>query len=1353
MVNHDSSLPSLPRKSFTIIWRTLITSLLAVLIGIIFLPSILSTKWGNKQLERLINSHIVGKITFQRLTLSWFGEQTLADTLLFDHEEQKIGSLDKAAAKTPLWKLLINQGKNGNFELSGLNAEIIQYLEGRTNIHYALQAKNSPKISFEKKLLAISLKDMSLSTSLEKDKDNYIYISGHTVQGQQEGFFNLQASINNQKNSSKFFISPPFNSQPIGAIQLQVEARDFPVSLLDETITLLDPRYRGLLMAFFGETLNLQLHQTSSSEGIALGLDIKSPWVQGMISGLLKDDRILVKESDSIEINLQPHFVNLINQFVSEHNKFQLKQATKGHFNLNAMELVVASGKKSKNYIDVNNSYMQAKLVIDQADLSFSQPIGNISLKKFNLMLDALDKSSKIILNINSQILRNHSLTQMNFKGQLNKVFKPKIASLLKNAEMSLDLKGLPLLLVEEMSSHRHLLVDTLGQTFDAQINFSYKDSPLLALKFASDTLEMETIYLNFSPHLTLIEPTKINYQLPSSLLNKWGLHKYSLKSQELVPIEVILKKIEMPTLDIEGLRKATLAAQISIPQLNLTNFNNEGLLEVAHIQGEMEGEPLARSRTTFTAKLAPAPNNLYLKHLLGTEADLQLIADIENTPAGVMIEELKAEINSSLGQAQFSGRLENFEKLFLTSPATISYTLTPKALKALSLNSTSLEEPSKIYISMEVDKKGINFLDLTSSNFKGLIKIDQLNLSENAGAIHHLSLPWEVREVDNSIHLQIEGLTSLYSAHEEGSINGFIRLTNWRERGQLSFSKMQLKSKLQLVNFPVILLEKVSGYQDLSMLIGKSFNMDALIDLSNFNQPEGNMQLAWSGKGTKGQGDFKIQEGMVIAKSGSPCTAQFTLTPERFQVIRQRMLNPNKKSPHVILTDSSTILLDINSLAFPLHANDNPHWLKASITSHIYVDHLNIDDKSTPSHVWIKNIQGKVKSQQLAQSIAFSLKGDHGVVSDHSSLPFSVMGQMNHLFSSSGKLNTNHLTMSLEAQCKQFPVKALTQFASVGNLLPQRISAILGDYVNADVRIKIDRLHGPIIANLNGKRGSIALDATLKKGILTLNQDFHTQIALTPELGKYVLEDILPLTKGLIGSDNPLNINIKAEGFSLPIKNFDIKAIKVGAASLELGKVRFKKGGQLGSILSLFNTSKSDNICVWFTPLYINMQAGKMFFQRMDMLIMNSYPIATWGNVNLDKDRVDMTIGLTAQSLINGFNITGLAKDYMLQIPFKGKINNASIDTKRATAKIAALVAANRGPEGMLIGTALHIAAGGLKEGKAPAPTTLPLPWITENGTLSSEEIFPPNSSSSTHPLHKVEEKASSLLRNLLPF
>lgn len=340
--------------------------------------------------------------------------------------------------------------------------------------------------------------------------------------------------------------------------------------------------------------------------------------------------------------------------------------------------------------------------------------------------------------------------------------------------------------------------------------------------------------------------------------------------------------------------------------------------------------------------------------------------------------------------------------------------------------------------------------------------------------------------------------------------------------------------------------------------------------------------------------------------------------------------------------------------------------------------------------------------------------------------------------------LKLDQVSLLLNMHTQGFPIKRFSHFLKTENDIPEKIAAVLGNTFDANIHLQLDHMQGPVQANVKGDKGQIFLDAQINQGILTLNQNFQSQTTLTPEFGKYILKDIFPLAKGVIDSDNPLTVIVGAEGFRLPIRNFNINDVEIKTASLEMGKVRFKNEGQLGTILSLFKNSSSDIIPVWFTPLYFNMHKGLLNLHRMDMLVMDSYPIASWGTINFPQDKINMRIGLTGQSLLKGFNISGLGDDFVLQIPFKGPIGHASIDKKNASAKIAALVASNQGPQGLIIGTALHIASGALTEEKAPPPTTNPFPW-----TLEEPKATPSNEA---NPLQQVGEKATSLIRNLLP-
>lgn len=1026
-INSNTPRRSISKICFTIFGATL----LFIILCVTSLPSILSTAWGNEKIAQFVNSQISGKIAFKNLYLSWFGEQSLQDTQLFDVDGYEIAAFKRMSVHMPLWKLLLKQGHLGAYELTGLNAQIVQESDGKSNILEALARKDSfiaQKVSpsnVNKTSLNILLNDVNASAVLD-DKKPVVLLSGKTTQGKLQGSFNLKASLD-EKSKEKIFSERSLNTDQISNLKLEINTSNFPVGLLDEVLALSNPSYKGLLLSACGDTMDLSIKQSKGTSGTDLNFDVTTPLIHGSLKALLKDNQLTVNEQNSIELTIQPQFVEHLNQFISSENKIHLKNSTVAHFILSKMNLVFDFEGKNSSFINLAKSSFLAGLAAD---------------------------------NINLQV----------------------------------------------------------GQ-----------------------------------PH-----------------------------------------------------------------------------------------------------------NEIFLQNLK---------------------------------------------------------------------------------LSVDTGSKGIYFSDLSHMHLKGLLDVEQINVSGKS-YLQKFSLPWEINGPENLITLQMHGITKL-SEDISSPLEGSLRITKWRDGTEFKIAQAGLDSQIKLHDFPIIFVEKISGQKKLVELIGQAINLDFNMHIASLDKLKGSIQLAVNNTDFSGQGFFNLEKGLLVTQSNTPTFIKMVLTPERFQIIRQNFLTEDKQLPAIILATPSQVALNITSLSMPLETKDF-QWLKASITSDLSVDSLKIKNKNTQHQVWLEDIHGTIESPELARHISFSLEGKHHQ-EDEKLLPFSIKGKVDNLFKSTNELNMDNLALQVDTKFQKFPVKLLGDFLSIGKDIPQKIGVILGEAINADVHLQIDHLQGPVVANLNGPKGSIELDAQVNHGVLTLNKNFHAQSEMTEEFGKVILEDIFPLAKGLIGADNPLNIIVSANGFALPIKNFDLNNVKIESATLEMGKVRFRKGGQLGSILSLFNASGSDVISVWFTPLYINMQKGTVTFKRMDMLIMDTYPIATWGLVNLAADKVNMTIGLSGQALLKAFNIEGLGSDYMMQIPYKGTISTAAIDKKKAATKIAALVASNRGTEGLLIGTALHIASGGLSEEKAPPPSTNPLPWST--GEASSKS---PSASKSKTTKQEVEEKASSLLQNL---
>ena len=170
------------------------------------------------------------------------------------------------------------------------------------------------------------------------------------------------------------------------------------------------------------------------------------------------------------------------------------------------------------------------------------------------------------------------------------------------------------------------------------------------------------------------------------------------------------------------------------------------------------------------------------------------------------------------------------------------------------------------------------------------------------------------------------------------------------------------------------------------------------------------------------------------------------------------------------------------------------------------------------------------------------------------------------------------------------------------------------------------------------------------------------------------------------------------------------MKNIKV-----EPGVLTCKNGGMLSLLVNLLKVNvSSDEINLWFTPIYVEIKDGIVNCKRSDTLFADAYPIATWGKIDSVKNSIDMTLGLSGTAICKGFDIPKLDPGYMVQIPIHGTTQSPKIDSALATTKITALkLQQHRSNTTSLIGGLLEVATSIVeKDSPVPGPTTKPFPW-----------------------------------------
>lgn len=311
---------------------------------------------------------------------------------------------------------------------------------------------------------------------------------------------------------------------------------------------------------------------------------------------------------------------------------------------------------------------------------------------------------------------------------------------------------------------------------------------------------------------------------------------------------------------------------------------------------------------------------------------------------------------------------------------------------------------------------------------------------------------------------------------------------------------------------------------------------------------------------------------------------------------------------------------------------------------------------------------------------------------------------------------------INADLKFNQFPIAQSCDVFCSNSVLRKQTRAVLGDHVSGAVHVKMDQWDGYVRADLSGDNGKIHTNGRLTHGVLTLNDPFTAQLKVTPQLGSEVLSEAFPILSGILSSEDFVTLQVPPQDTQIQLIPFSVQNISIGDSTLKLGKLTISPQGDLGEILNLLTKAQSDKIIVWFTPLYFNVQQGQINIGRMDMLIMDEYPIATWGKVNFPKDKVQMMIGFTPRAIENAFQLQGLPSDYLLQIELKGTLDNAAINRSKALAKISSLIASTQGVEGMLVGSVIDIASGSLSDPAPPVPTTNPLPWETAGSGKTSK-------------------------------
>jgi hypothetical protein len=495
------------------------------------------------------------------------------------------------------------------------------------------------------------------------------------------------------------------------------------------------------------------------------------------------------------------------------------------------------------------------------------------------------------------------------------------------------------------------------------------------------------------------------------------------------------------------------------------------------------------------------------------------------------------------------------------------------------------------------------------------------------------------------------------------------------------------------------------------------------------------------------------VADGKALQLQGGQSQASWKLTPESYLLIDRFFSGQRTGNLPFTLQEASPFSLTCSSLYIPLRS---PPPATRSLSDRIPMiasdlspfqiavqgksSSLSFIDAASQENIQLNNSTFSLSKEGSQSPVQFIVSS--GVTSQIGSSTKSEIGKSGSLNVSStidrmlndqGEFDLATLSGKLSLTLSQFPSKVLDIAARIQGKAQSPFSTLFGDIINAEAAADLNALTGPIALSFNSPHTRFSLEGKLDKGTLLLEQPLHAQALVTAEMSRLFLRELNPLSISYIYSQGPVTLEVSPAGFQLPLHPYDPARINVPQARIELGRIHCLNEGNINTALALLKSkqfSKDKELMLWFTPIDLHVDQGQIDIERTEILVADTFDIAIWGKFNMVNDYVDMLLGLPSPTLQKAFGIKGLPENYVLTIPMKGPADKVQIDTGKATAKVALLLAwqqstlagaAAGGPAGALVGGLLgKLATLPDKDVKVP-PAKHPFPW--ESGKSASRK------------------------------
>lgn len=1256
---------------FSRLGNAFILILMIVLVLIGFLPSILSSDWGKKQIVEWINLSIPGKVTIDHLNFQWGKGQAVEGISLLSPEGHPVLHIKKIATDASLWDLIWPRTDMGGIEILGLNGSITSNQQGLTNLQKTL---GLPLISSAMSPTSFSLSNVSFVVKgLDEKKTIAGIFKGESTKNGQKGFFDLNFEIRSVKKTKWEDLLTELIKNGGKNLYFEISLKNVIVELMDEILSIYLPSQRGLLDAILGETIDLTLKKDNE-----LNLEISSPLLQTHYRALIEKNQMNLQEPSELNLKITP---DLFHFFFPD-----LKLNAPSRFKVTFETLSIPLSIFDDVPLNPCLFGFQGIASVDPLDLQIAS--GEPFLFE-NLAID-----------INAPLCNKKVMIDVNGKAGLSKLQgsigfdKPKrFSEILDKLNGYFEVSNFPLFFLsreekEIVGKEMHMKLDISSSLSGNQILISAR----------SDNIQLDQGHFAWNRGISIEKPLNLQWNPP----REWR-EKQKIKTEQL---QIYIQKLNFPLSPLNG-REFLLDLSLNDQIFDLPGIYKNMTLK--NFQLISKGKQLEKIQTDTTAEIVLFEETPIVEHLKWTSRSTFNLSSFGKIFTVFSKMQFKSEEASLEVEADYHPPFLSIKK-----PVEIRYQLKPEKLEKIK-QFIGLFFP-KIKRNAEIDCKIFPItLDLSQpllSNLetKGEIIIDGLSFESdttNIPVLEEINLGWNINTLKKLFALNMEALAYDSEASKPGQIEAYAELENWLKEDQLNFEKLITEVQLDLTNLPTSFLGLLNPSMDWKDLIGRSidFALKAKADVE-FNE-KGYLDIVTNSSNLHFKTRLNLNSHFDLFNPLKPSALQWTLSPKSFSSLK-KIFNIN--TPQEIKSPL-TLSLKFIDVFIPLKKEEKePPRLKAQFQTSLI-------EWETPSDASF-SIEGKIESLNLREKIKIFLQTESPIVP-----PLIIEGTFVDPLTSDFKLRPfETIDADFSVEGKSIPTSFLDNLLFFQKQEPPFFSSIFGKELSISSKAKISHLSGPVNLSLTGPETELFLDGFLQEGTFKLRKDLMIKTRFTPSLKQFLLSHHLSFLNSVLEVSDPISLSIDAQGFSAPLYPFKLEKLSVPKATLSLGKILFKNEEELKALFSFIKPFKEPSFPVWFTPLYFSIDKEKLTLERIDFLVSNTYELALWGKLDLPTLSGPFYLGIPANTFQYLFKIMQFESKDLFVIPFlveKGKIKT---DNKKITQQISIAVMKMQSESQIkALGSLFHLLLSDSNQKNIPEPTTDPFPWDLSSPSKSS--------------------------------